>query len=90
MKESDQASQERLEALRREIATAQEDLDKRKAEWQNEKDAIEHVQNLKSDLEGAQLEEERATREGDLVKAPRSATRAFPRCSSSCMRPRKS
>ena len=69
MKESDQASQERLEALRREIATAQEDLDKRKAEWQNEKDAIEHVQNLKSDLEGAQLEEERATREGDLVKA---------------------
>lgn len=36
---------------------------------QNEKDAIEHVQNLKSDLEGAQLEEERATREGDLVKA---------------------
>ena len=32
MKESDQASQERLEALRREIATAQEDLDKRKAE----------------------------------------------------------
>ena len=62
-------SKERLEALRREIATAQEDLDKRKAEWQNEKDAIEHVQNLKSDLEGAQLEEERATREGDLVKA---------------------
>ena len=44
MKESDQASQERLEALRREIATAQEDLDKRKAEWQNEKDAIVNVQ----------------------------------------------
>ena len=69
MKESDQASQERLEALRREIATAQEDLDKRKAEWQNEKDAIVNVQELKSELEGAQLEEERATREGDLVKA---------------------
>ncbi len=47
MKESDEASQERLQALRREIATVQEDLDKRKAEWQNEKDAIEHVQNLK-------------------------------------------
>ena len=55
--------------LRRDIAAAQEDLDKRKAEWQNEKDAIVNVQELKSELEGAQLEEERATREGDLVKA---------------------
>ena len=69
MKESDEASKERLEALRRDIAAAQESLDKQKAEWQNEKDAIENVQNLKSELEGAQLEEERATREGDLVKA---------------------
>ena len=69
MKENDEASQERLETLRRDIAAAQEDLDKRKAEWQNEKDAIESVQNLKSILEGAQLEEERATREGDLSKA---------------------
>ncbi|WP_139651454.1 ATP-dependent chaperone ClpB [Raoultibacter phocaeensis] len=69
MKEEDQPSKERLEALRQEIATAREALDKRKAEWQNEKDAIVNVQNLKADLEGAQLEEERATREGDLSKA---------------------
>ena len=69
MKEEDQPSKERLEALRQDIATAREALDKRKAEWQNEKDAIVNVQNLKADLEGAQLEEERATREGDLSKA---------------------
>lgn len=69
MKEEDEPSRERLEALRQEIATARESLDKRKAEWQNEKDAIVNVQNLKADLEGAQLEEERATREGDLSKA---------------------
>ena len=69
MDEADEASRERLDVLRREIASAREDLDKRKAEWQNEKDAIESVQNLKLELEGAQLEEERATREGDLVKA---------------------
>ncbi len=69
MKESDDASKERLETLRRDIASAQEDLDRRKAEWQNEKDAIEDVQNLKADLDAAQLEEERATREGDLSKA---------------------
>ncbi|BAK45858.1 ATP-dependent chaperone ClpB [Eggerthella sp. YY7918] len=69
MKESDDASKERLEALRRDIAAAREDLDKRKAEWQNEKDVIESVQLLKGELEGAQMEEERATREGDLSKA---------------------
>ena len=69
MKETDMASQERLEKLRHDIAAAQESLDSQKAEWQNEKDAIEDVQNLKAELEGAQLEEERATREGDLVNA---------------------
>ncbi|MGI6045814.1 MAG: ATP-dependent chaperone ClpB [Eggerthellaceae bacterium] len=69
MKESDEASMERLENLRKEIATAQEDLDKRKAEWQNEKDVIVNVQNLKAELESAQMEEEQATRDGDLSRA---------------------
>ena len=69
MKESDEASMERLEALRRDIAAAQEQLDARKAEWQNEKDAIVNVQNLKTELDAAQLEEERAAREGDLSRA---------------------
>ena len=69
MKETDEASKERLEALRRDIASAQEDLDRRKAEWRNEKDVIENVQTLKADLESAQAEEERVTREGDLSRA---------------------
>ena len=69
MKETDAASKERLEALRREIASAQESLDARKAEWQNEKDVIESVQGLKAELESMQMEEERATREGDLSRA---------------------
>ncbi len=69
MKESDAASKERLEALRRDIAAAQEGLDRRRAEWQNEKDVIENVQALKAELEAAQLEEERAAREGDLSRA---------------------
>ena len=69
MKESDDASKERLEALRKDIATAKESLDKRKAEWRNEKDVIENVQTLKAQLEEAQNEESRATREGDLAKA---------------------
>ncbi len=69
MKETDDVSRERLEHLRKEIADAQDALSKRKAEWQNEKDVIENVQTLKADLEVAQTDEERATREGDLVKA---------------------
>ncbi len=69
MKESDEPSKERLEQLRKDIAAAQESLDKRKAEWKNEKDSIVSVQNLKADIEAAQLEEERATREGDLARA---------------------
>ena len=69
MKESDDASKERLEALRKDIAAAKESLDKRKAEWRNEKDVIENVQTLKAQLEEAQNEEARATREGDLAKA---------------------
>ncbi|MBR0405894.1 MAG: AAA family ATPase, partial [Eggerthellaceae bacterium] len=69
MKETDEASKERLEALRRDIAAAQEALDARRAEWQNEKDAIVDVQNLKAELDAAQAEEERAAREGDLSRA---------------------
>jgi ATP-dependent Clp protease ATP-binding subunit ClpB len=69
MKEEDEASKERLENLRKEIAAARDELDQRKAEWHNEKDVIENVQDLKSELESAQMEEERATREGDLSRA---------------------
>ena len=69
MKESDAASAERLEKLRRDIANAREALDHQKALWQNEKDVISGVQSIKADLEAAQLDEERATREGDLVLA---------------------
>ncbi len=68
-KESDDASKERLEHLRRDMAAAKEDLAARTAEWQNERGAIETVQNLKADLEAAQAEEEKAIREGDLSRA---------------------
>jgi len=69
MKESDPASAERLEDLRRQMATSKEWLDARKAEWRNEKDVIESVQRLKADIDAAHVEEEQATREGDLSRA---------------------
>ncbi len=69
MKEEDDASRERLETLRGEIAEEREKLDAAKAAWQNERDIINLVQSLKSQIEDARVEEERATREGDLRRA---------------------
>ena len=69
MKEEDAASQERLENLRAEIATTQEKLDGMKANWQNERGAIDLVQDLKSQIEDAKMQMERVTREGDLAQA---------------------
>ena len=69
MKEEDDASKERLAALRAEIATTREQLDGMKADWQNEKGAIDRVQDLKAKIEDAKLEMERVTREGDLARA---------------------
>jgi ATP-dependent Clp protease ATP-binding subunit ClpB len=69
MKEEDAASKERLETLRQEIATTREQLDGMKAKWQNEKGAIDQVQDLKRQIDDAKTEEERATRSGDLARA---------------------
>ena len=69
MKEEDDASKERLATLQGEIATTREKLDRMKADWQNEKGAIDRVQDLKSQIEDAKTAMERATREGDLARA---------------------
>jgi ATP-dependent Clp protease ATP-binding subunit ClpB len=69
LKETDRASVERLEALRRDMAEVQQRLDGMKAEWSNEKDVIVRVQQLKAKLDQAQIEYERATRENDLQRA---------------------
>ena len=68
-KESDDASKERLENLRRDIAAAKEDLAAKTAAWENERDVIVDVQTLKTELDDARIERERAEREGDLARA---------------------
>ncbi|MDO4436404.1 MAG: ATP-dependent chaperone ClpB [Coriobacteriaceae bacterium] len=69
MKETDDASHERLDALRQDIAEVQERLNVAKAGWLNQKNAIDRVQELKSQLDEARGEEARATRAGDLARA---------------------
>ena len=69
MKETDDASKERLEVLRQEIAEVQEKLNVQKAGWLNQKNAIDRVQELKSKLDDAKSELDRVTRDGDLARA---------------------
>ena len=69
MKEDDSASKERLESLRKEIAATTEELVAMKAGWENEKQAIDKVQELKAKIEAANEESDRAVRDGDLVRA---------------------
>jgi ATP-dependent Clp protease ATP-binding subunit ClpB len=68
-KESDDASRDRLTALRAELAEKKEELAALTARWQNERGAIESVRELKEQLEGLRGESERAERDGDLGKA---------------------
>ncbi len=79
MKETDEASAERLETLRQEIAEVQEKLNVQKAGWLNQKNAIDRVQDLKAQLDQAKSEEERATRDGDLARASELRFSVIPR-----------
>ncbi|EPD68350.1 chaperone ClpB [Corynebacterium pyruviciproducens ATCC BAA-1742] len=67
-KETDAASKERLEKLRRELADEKEKLSELRARWANEKEAISHVQKAKEELDRLRTESEEAEREGDLAK----------------------
>ncbi|MDY5662587.1 MAG: AAA family ATPase, partial [Coriobacteriales bacterium] len=51
------------------MAEQQQELDRRNAEWANEKDAINRVQELKAQIDQAKADEEIATREGNLSRA---------------------
>jgi ATP-dependent Clp protease ATP-binding subunit ClpB len=68
-RETDEASEKRLALLEAELADRQEALDAMTAEWQREKDAIEGVAGVKSELDEARVELERAQREADLGRA---------------------
>jgi ATP-dependent Clp protease ATP-binding subunit ClpB len=65
-KETDAASQERLEHLDAELADLGEQRDAMLAHWTNEKDAIARIRTLKEELEGLRSDMERET---DLEKA---------------------
>ena len=68
-KEKDDASHRRLEVLRRELAELREQGDRMRAQWENEKEAIEKVRSLREAIELARREIAQAERNYDLEKA---------------------
>src|SRR5512140_2682249 len=65
-KESDEASRGRLKKLEKDLANLKERSSKLKAQWQNEKAAINAVSIVNSQIEQAKLELEQAQRRNDL------------------------
>ncbi|CAB1238983.1 protein disaggregation chaperone [Ruminococcaceae bacterium BL-4] len=68
-KEDDRLSQAHLVDIQKELAERRERFKEMKAKWENEKQSIEKVQKLRSDLEDCHAQIEKAEREYDLNKA---------------------
>ncbi len=68
-KETDSASKDRLESLRKELAELEQQSSELTTRWQNERDKIHAEGRIKEQLDQARLELEQAQRAGDLAKA---------------------
>ena len=67
--ETDRLSQDRLEALRAELAKEKEELSNRMAQWENEKHSVEKLSELREQIEAVNGEIQIATRDGNYEKA---------------------
>lgn len=68
-KEDDKLSKDRLVNLQKELAELKTEFQSRKAQWDNEKKAVEKVQQLRSDMEALNKEIQQAQQNYDLNKA---------------------
>jgi ATP-dependent Clp protease ATP-binding subunit ClpB len=68
-KETDPASRQRLEELRRELADLRAEADAKRAQWEAERQAIRRVQELREELERVRRETEAAERAYELERA---------------------
>jgi ATP-dependent Clp protease ATP-binding subunit ClpB len=68
-KESDVASLERLGRIEKELADLKEQQSALNAQWQSEKDTIDHIQSIKEDIDRINIEIQQAERDYDLNRA---------------------
>ncbi|NUW44787.1 ATP-dependent chaperone ClpB [Nonomuraea rhodomycinica] len=78
-KETDDASLQRLERLRKELADRQEELNSLVGRWEREKAGLNKVGELKKQLDEARGAAERAQRDGDFEAASRLMYAEVPR-----------
>nr|MBF0221103.1 ATP-dependent chaperone ClpB [Desulfobulbaceae bacterium] len=67
-KEKDSSSKERLSKLDAELADINENLNSMKGHWTLEKETIKKIRDIKSRIDEARMEEQRAERMGELSK----------------------
>ena len=58
----------KLKALKADLANLKEERNELNAKWKSEKEVVDNIQNIKSDIENYKLEAERAERDGDYGK----------------------
>ena len=68
-KETDKITLAHLDDIRAELARLRDDFNAMKAKWENEKQSIERVQSIRSQIEEVNRQIERAQNEYDLAKA---------------------
>src|SRR5712672_877776 len=68
-KEKDPASRDRLAKLEKELADIKAEADALKARWQAEKQSVQHLRDLREQIEQTKVEMEQAERAYDLNKA---------------------
>ncbi len=69
--EEDTVSRERLATLERELADLREESGAKKLTWTRERETIEHLRELKEEVERTRLQEQEAQRSGNLELAAR-------------------
>ncbi len=67
-KETDAGSRERLEKLERELAGLRERSEAMRSHWHREKELIDRIRAVNSEIEAARGEADRAERDGDLER----------------------
>jgi ATP-dependent Clp protease ATP-binding subunit ClpB len=67
-KEKDKASKEQLQKLKKDLAELNEQLNGMKGQWQLEKDVIQSIRDIKTEIDEAHSEEQRAERAGELSR----------------------
>lgn len=67
-KDTDSASKDRLLKISQQLESLKEEFNRMNAQWQHEKEVIQNIRNLKSELDRIGTEEQKAEREGNLER----------------------